>query len=371
MELDVVKETNLEVDKKAEENVNALISFDITDIDAQEKSKQIVEAMGVELQRKCARDSKMLQGPIKTLASKSDDGGTVANSLSDLKMQVEALDPAGMDFTPGWLSRLFGFLPFVGTPIKKYFTKFESAQTIIDAVINSLEKGKDQLKRDNITLLEDQKKMRTMTLKLEKLIEIAQLMDNKITYKLEREIEDDKKKKFIEEELLFPLRQRTMDLQQQLAVNQQGVLALEVIIRNNKELIQGVDRSLSVTVTALEVAVTVAMALENQKIVLDKINAIQQTTTNVIAGTSQRLKTQGVEIQKNASSAALNMDTLKNAFKDINDAMDDISNFRRESLPKMAETILEMDQLTKKAEESINKMEKGNKVKSNMSLVEE
>ena len=31
-------------------------------------------------------------------------------------------------------------------------------------------------------------------------------------------------------------RQRTLDLQQQLAVNQQGVLAIEIIIRNNREL---------------------------------------------------------------------------------------------------------------------------------------
>jgi len=360
-----------EVEERAEKNVGALLNFDKNDLDAQDNSKRAIEVLGIDLQRKCAKKSSMLQGPMKDLASKSEDGGTVASALTNLKLEVESLDPAKFDLSPGWFSRTLGWLPFVGSPLKKYFTKFESAQTIIDAIIKSLEEGRDMLKRDNITLLEDQKGMRQMTIRLEQIIKMAQLMDNKIAYKLEREIEDEGKKKFVEEELLFPLRQRTMDLSQQLAVNQQGVLALEVIIRNNKELIKGVERSLSVTIVALEVAVTVAMALENQKIVLDKVNALAKTTNNLIAGTAQRLKTQGVEIQKQASSAALDMDTLKNAFKDINEAMADISNFRRESLPKMADTILEMNKMTSEAEKNIKDMEKGNVAQENIRLLEE
>ena len=71
----------------------------------------------------------------------------------------------------------------------------------------------------------------------------------------------------------FALRQRRSDLQQQLSVNRQDVLTMEIIIRNNKGLIRGVNRALNVTVGALQVAVTVAMALENQKIVLNKVTA--------------------------------------------------------------------------------------------------
>ena len=70
---------------------------------------------------------------------------------------------------------------------------------------------------------------------------------------------DDPRREFVEEDILFALRQRTLDLQQQLAVNQQGVLAIEIIIRNNRELIRGVDRALDVTISALQVAVTVAL----------------------------------------------------------------------------------------------------------------
>ncbi len=353
-----------ELDEFSDSFVKELLCFENDDFDGMEKSKASVELLGDKVQKEAGRRSRMLQEPIGKLSKRGDEGGEVAKALIDLKMKVEELDPNKLDFSkPGWFSRSLGALPFVGNPLKRYFSRYEQAQTTIDAIISSLKTGKDVLKRDNITLQEDQKAMRETTLKLEKEIKIGQLIDNKLNYKIEREYpEDDPKYKFISEELIFPLRQRIMDLQQQLAVNQQGVLAIEIIIRNNKELMRGVDRAINVTVNALQVAVTVALALANQKIVLDKINAINKTTSNLIQSTAERLKVQGAEIHKQASSSMMDMDALKDAFRDINDAMDDISTFRKEALPKMAETILEFDELTKDGEERIKKMEQGNRV---------
>ena len=302
----------------------------------------------------------MLQQPIKELSEHGTDGGPVAKSLVDLKLQVEELDPNQVNFDAGWFSRMLGYLPGVGTPLKRYFSRFESAQTVIDAIISSLEQGGETLKRDNVTLREDQRAMRELTHKLERQVNMAQLLDQKLEYKLSRELAGDAARtKFVQEELLFPLRQRIMDLQQQLAVNQQGVLATAIVMRNNTELVRGVNRALDVTVSALQVAVTVALALANQRVVLDKVNALNKTTSSLIAGTARTLKQQGTEIHTQASSAMLDMDALKSAFNDINDAMDEISRYRQEALPRMAQTIIEFDQLAERGEEAILKLERG------------
>lgn len=358
-----------EMDTKADEFVNALMQFKEGDQTIRVNLKSSVEGVGYELQREAAKQSEMLKQPIGKLMERSQDGGEVAKTLIDLKMQVEELDPNRIDFESGWFTRALGALPGIGTPLKRYFSRYESAQTAISAIIRSLEQGREQLKRDNFTLEQDQKRMRDLTRRLEHAIKLAQLIDQKLEYRLEREIPpDDPRQKFIKEELLFVLRQRTMDLQQQLAVNQQGVLATEIIMRNNAELIRGVNRALNVTVSALQVAVTVALALANQKIVLDKIQALNQTTSNLIAGTAARLKTQGAEIHKQASSTTLDMESLKAAFADINAAMDDISTFRQKALPQMATTIMEMDKLTAAAEQSIKKMEQGNKARPSIQI---
>ena len=360
---------NPELEAKADDFVNQLLSFDAEDENAKAASRGAAEGFGMELQKRSANQSGMLKNPLKKLSKRSTEGGDVANALVDLKVTVEDLDPGKFDFEAGWFTRLLGRIPGIGTPLKRYFTKYESAQTVINAIIRSLENGRDQLARDNVTLQEDQKRMRELTKKLEDAIVVAQLMDQKISYRLERDIpESDPRHNFIKEELLFPLRQRTMDLQQQLAVNQQGVLAAEVIIRNNKELIRGVNRALNVTVSALEVAVTVAMALADQQIVLDKVDALTKTTNSLIAGTAKRLKTQGADIHKRAASSQLDMAALKAAFVDIQAAMEDLSRFRRDALPKMANTIVEMNKLTEEAEETIVKMEKGNQSTPTLTL---
>ena len=358
-----------ELERRAQEYADALVNLDPKDFESQEDMKIAVEDMGRGLQREAAHRSKMLQQPIKDLSERGADGGPVANALVDLKMQVEALDPNRFDFSAGWASRLLGMIPGIGTPLKRYFTKYESAQTVIDAIIRSLEEGGEQLKRDNVTLREDQLAMRELTVKLERQILLAQLLDQKLQYKLDREISaDDARQKFVKEELLFPLRQRIMDLQQQLAVNQQGVLSTAIVIGNNRELVRGVDRALNVTVSALQVAVTVALALVNQRIVLDKITALNTTTSNLLAGTAATLRTQGVAIQTQASQSMLDIDSLKSAFADINAAMDEISQFRQEALPKMAQTILEFNELTAGGEAAIQQLEKGRQARPGLQI---
>jgi uncharacterized protein YaaN involved in tellurite resistance len=316
--------------------------------------------MGRDLQRRAAQRSRMLQAPVRDLSKGTEDGGPVARSLVDLRIEIEKLDPATIDLSPGWATRLVGRIPGVGTPLKRYFMRYEASQTVIDSIIKSLESGRDQLKRDNVTLGSDQKEMRGLTLTLTDQAALAQALDERVVNKLDFEIDfEDPRRQFIEEEILFGLRQRTMDLQQQLAVNQQGVLATELIIRNNRELIRGVDRSIDVTVSALQVAVTVALALAHQKIVLNKVEAINRTTSDLIAGTAERLKTQGSTIHEQAASAMLDMDALRSAFTDINIALDEISRYRREALPTMADAIVELDELTAKGEAAIERLENG------------
>ena len=172
-------------------------------------------------------------------------------------------------------------------------------------------------------------------------------------------LSDPERIKFIEEEIIFPLRQRLIDFQQLLAVNQQGIIAMEVIRKNNLELIRAVDRSKTVTVSALRVAVTVAGALYNQKIVLEKVQMLNETTNNMITATSRMLKEQGVAIQKEAIEASISPDTLIQAFSDTLSALDDINAYKTKALPQMVQTIQEFRTIAEEGEKQLQKLEKG------------
>ena len=174
--------------------------------------------------------------------------------------------------------------------------------------------------------------------------------------------EDPEKIKFVTEEVLFPLRQRFMDMQQMIVVNQQGVMATEIVIRNNKELMRGVERANNVTINALRISVMVAGALYNQKIVLKKIQMLNDITNDLIRANARMLKGQGVEIQKQSIEANISVETMKAAFADAMEALDSISSYKQEALPKMRDTINQFRELAAKGEEQIQQLEKGQKL---------
>jgi len=352
-----------EIDGQAEQVVGHLLTVDPKDADAIQRGRNAIQGMALELQRESARRSAMLKQPVQKLYQSATEGGDVANALVDLRMKVEELDPGKFDLEPGWITRTMGRLPFLGSPLKRYFSRYESAKTMLDAIVRSLRVGREQLARDNLTLADDQKAMRLVNDKLEKAIKLGQLIDAKLSAKLERELAaGDPRRTFVENEWLFPLRQRIMDLQQQLVVNQQGVLSIDLIMRNNTELTRGVDRAINVTVSALQVAVTLALALANQRITLEKVQAVNETTDRLIGETAKNLRTQGTEIHKMAAGTTLNIETLKAAFADIRAALDDVSRFRQEALPQMAQAIVEMDKLSDEAGKAIQNLDNARKV---------
>jgi uncharacterized protein YaaN involved in tellurite resistance len=320
------------------------------------QQRQAIDSMGLDIQRQAAQRSVLLQTPIRQLAQQGEDGGPVARSLLDLRGKMQSLDPRHHDLSERGMTRALSLIPGVGTRLQRYFNKFESAQAAIDAIIHDLEAGRDRLRRDNLTLSDDQTLLRTLIRQLQRHIELGRMIDQRLVTTLETTVDDPERHIFIEEELLFPLRQRIVDLQQQLAVSQQGVLALEVIIRNNRELIRGVDRALNVTVSALTVAVSTALALANQRLVLDQIESLNTTTSDLIAGTAKALRSQGVEIQTRSASTLLDMEQLEAAFEDVLGAIDEVSRYRREALPKLDAQIERLDNLAARGDQAITRM---------------
>jgi len=186
--------------------------------------------------------------------------------------------------------------------------------------------------------------------KLEQMIHISKALDAKLEEKAnELDATDPAKAKAIRETALFYTRQRTTDLLTQMAVTVQGYLALDIVKKNNVELVKGVDRASTTTVSALRTAVTVAQALTNQRLVLEQITALNTTTANMIESTGELLKSQSAEIHKQAASSTIPLETLQRAFQNIYDTMDTIDRFKVEALGNMKQTV---DTLGREVEKS-------------------
>jgi uncharacterized protein YaaN involved in tellurite resistance len=349
------------LEQQSDSLIQELFNIDLRDLQEQQKRISAISGLGSGVQKELSRQSTLLKQPLSKLVNDAEDGGLVGNSLIALQEKTDKINPNKIDFSMGALRRILSKIPGFGSPMSRWFAQFQSVDSVINEIVKNLEDGKGELERDNTTLKDDQITMRSLIFKMQDYISYGMLVENKIETKLKGDV-DSSRRQFIEEEILFSLRQRILDLQQQLAVNQQGILTSEIIIKNNKELIRGVARSLNVTITALNIAASLAVALQTQKTILKSVQSVNENTNNLISETAKNLKNQGAKIHKEAVGAQLNIDTLKEAFTDVGIALTEISSFRRDALPEMSRSIAEMEQLTTDMNNSIQKLDQSETV---------
>jgi uncharacterized protein YaaN involved in tellurite resistance len=298
--------------------------------------KEIADASG--------QSNRFLDRPVKAM----DQEAGVGKDLAELRRTVEDLDPGakGDLFTR---KKFFGIIPY-GSKMRDYFDGYKSSQNHIASILTNLGSGRDELLKDNAAIDVERQNLWGAMGRLEQMIHVSKALDSKLEDKAnELDTSDIAKAKAIRETALFYVRQRTTDLLTQMAVSVQGYLALDLVKKNNVELIKGVDRASTTTVSALRTAVTVAQALVGQKLVLEQITALNTTTAKIIDSTGEMLKNQTAEIHAQASSSTIPLETLQRAFQNIYVTMDSIDAFKAKALVSMRTTV---DTLSDEVEKS-------------------
>ena len=325
------QEETSELDKRVSQFVDELASLDPNSPEFGKKVDQLTSMGRKEITEAAGASNRFLDRPVKAI----DKDSGIGADLIELRRTVESLDPKEATKT----RKILGIIPF-GNRIDRYFDKYRSSQTHISKILSSLTDGKDELLMDNAAIDTERANLWKTMHKLEQMIHISKALDQQLEDKAnELDATDPAKAKAIRESALFYTRQRTTDLLTQMAVTVQGYLALDLVKKNNVELVKGVDRASTTTVSALRTAVTVAQAMTNQKLVLEQIGALNTTTANMIDSTGEMLRTQTGAIHEQAASSMLPLETLQRAFQNIYETMDQIDRFKLEALGNMKQTV--------------------------------
>ena len=328
------EEKRSKLDEKVDAFIDDLVAQDANSPAFGQRVDQLTNMGRKEIAEAAGHSNRFLDRPVRAM----DSDNKVGADLAELRRTVEDLDPGkrGSLTAP---KKLFGIIPF-GNKMRDYFDSYKSSQTHINSILGSLASGKDVLIKDNAAIdVERQNMWQTMG-KLEQMIHISKTMDARLEAKaVELDSTDPTKAKAIRESALFYIRQRTQDLLTQMAVTVQGYLALDLVKKNNVELVKGVDRASTTTVAALRTAVTVAQALVGQRLVLEQITALNTTTANIIDSTGELLKSQTAQIHEQAASSTIPIETLQRAFQNIYDTMDNIDTFKLKALENMKTTV--------------------------------
>jgi uncharacterized protein YaaN involved in tellurite resistance len=323
---------------RVDEFVEDLVSQDVNSPEFGRRVDQITSMGRKEISEASGQSNRFLDRPVRAM----DKDAGVGADLAELRRTVEDLDPS----TKGDLlsrRKIFGIIP-MGNKLRNYFDGYQSAQGHISAILARLQGGKDELLMDNASIDVERQNLWAAMGKLEQMIFMSKALDETLEQKAaDLDHVDPAKAKAVRESALFYVRQRTQDLLTQMAVSVQGYLALDLVKKNNVELIKGVDRASTTTVGALRTAVTVAQAMANQKLVLDQITALNTTTARIIDGTGQMLKDNTARIHEQAANSTIPLETLSRAFQNIYDTMDSIDTFKMQALDSMKQTVQSLE----------------------------
>ncbi|MER6257314.1 toxic anion resistance protein [Streptomyces sp. NPDC001584] len=328
-----------EMARRAGEYVGSLAAIDARSPEFAQRIGEIAGLGQADIRSAAQQSNRMLERAVRSLGP--DGGGDaqarVAGSLVELRRTVEDLDPR--DTPAKGARKLLAKLPG-GNKFRDHVAKYASSQATLNKIVGSLRSGQDELRRDNAALHTERSRLWETMGKLQEYAVLTEALDGAVEQRVaEAERTDPGAADALRADVLFPVRQKHQDLLTQLAVCAQGYLAMDVVRRSNDELIKGVDRAATTTVSALRIAVMLASALDNQRKVIEQVNALKGTTEELIRGNAEMLSTQSGEIQRIAADPAVGAETLRTAFAQIYKTLDAIDTFKVQATQNMAATV--------------------------------
>lgn len=360
-QLVVVEEKPVEVEvitDELTEKADTVIKDVVLAYDEFKNPAAVITTIGKEELNELKQLSQVLDSPIKNImGAEESPQNQISKSLIEIKVQADKITPDKFNLNPGFFGRIMGFITG-NTALNKYATKFTSTKDVINSISKSLDSAILRLKEDNAIFEQDKTRYRKAASTLKDKIQLLIAVDSTIENKINNESDIDKKQ-FLQEEVLFTARSHTQDLQQTYIATQQGIAALNLLIKNNNELIRGVERTQRAVIPIMSIGFTIATGLATQKEILDLTDSINQTASDTMVKNSEMLKTQGAAIQKQAINSSLDFDKLSQSMTFLISAIDDVENFKVNALPGMKESIAKLNDLTNKVDTKLVKFDKG------------
>ncbi|MET9466801.1 toxic anion resistance protein [Streptomyces sp. NPDC006544] len=326
-----------EMTRRAGDYVGSLAGIDSRSPEFAHRIGEIAGLGSADIRSAAQQSNRMLDRAVRSLGA--DGGGDaqarVANSLVELRRTVSDLDPS--DSPAKGIGRLIAKLPG-GNRLRDHVAKYASSQAALHRIVGALRGGQDELRRDNAALHTERARLWETMGKLQEYAVLTEALDAAVEERIAAQ-PDPGQADALRVDVLFPVRQKHQDLLTQLAVCAQGYLAMDVVRRNNDELIKGVERAATTTVSALRIAVMLASALDSQQKVIEQVNTLRDTTEDLIRGNAQMLSTQSGEIQRIAADPAVGAETLRTAFAQIYKTLDAIDTFTVRATENMAATV--------------------------------
>ncbi|HEY8356771.1 MAG TPA: toxic anion resistance protein [Ramlibacter sp.] len=291
--------------------------------------------------------SSLMQGRLLQRNFVGMEDTSAFKAIQEMRSHLDELNPGrdGDLFQP---QKLLGIIPY-GNKLQGYFRKYQGASGQLQKSMQQLYAARDDMQRDVVELEATRGKLWEAMQKLSAAIHFAETLDARLAAKVEAlKATDATRAKALEQEVLFYVRQNLQDMLTQQAVCTNGYLALDVLKKTGREMMNGCSRVATSGMSALAVAQTVARATGNQIKVMEMLSGVNATVEGLIAESGRQLNTHVDKTTQFAQNPMVGMEKLKEMFDQTFKAMDAMDTFRTKAVEVMGQNnAMIKDQLAK------------------------
>jgi len=319
-----------EIDQQVDRFVGGLLQGDLHSQDFKDRLDQAF-ALG---RQEVSQSAALLQGRLMERHFVGAHDSAAFKAIAELRAQLDELNP-GSDGDLLEPNRLLGLIPW-GSKLQAYFRRYQSAASQIRTLMSQLYAARDDVQKDIVDVEAQRTRIWEGMHKLAEAIRFAQQLDSRLAAEVASlKSSDPLRAQALEQEVLFYARQNLQDMLTQQAVNINGYLALDVVKKTGRELMNGCTRVATTGMSALAVAQTVARATGNQVEVMDMLQGVSGTIGKLIEQTGAQLNTHVNETAKFAENPLLGVEAIKQMFAQTYQAMDAIDAFRGRAIEVM------------------------------------
>jgi uncharacterized protein YaaN involved in tellurite resistance len=343
-------ETKTAVDDQVERFMSGLLSEDLQS-EAFKARLDSAFALGRE---EISVASSLMQGRLMQRNFAGVEDSSAFKAIQDMRGHLDELNPGkeGDLFQP---QKLLGFIPY-GNKLQAYFRKFEGAGNQLQKSMQQIYAARDDMQRDVVDIEATRAKLWEAMQKLSAAIYFAETLDAKLASKVQAlQATDPLKAKSLEQEVLFYARQNLQDMLTQQAVCTNGYLALDVLKKTGREMMNGCSRVATTGMSALAVAQTVARATGNQIKVMEMLSGVNNAIDNLVAETGKQLGTHVEKTTEFAQNPMLGIEKMKEMFDQTFKAMDAMDDFRSKSIAVMGQNNAMIKEQLARADQYIDK----------------
>ncbi len=296
----------------------------------------------------------LMQGRFMTQNFVGVEDQSAFKAIQQMRTHLDDLNPGkeGDLFQP---NKILGIIPF-GNKLQAYFRKYQSAGEQLNESMQQLYSARDDMQRDIVEIEATRAKLWEGMQKLSGAILFTEQLDTLLVNRVNQlQSTDPERAKALQQEVLFYTRQNLSDMLTQQSVCTNGYLALDVLKKTGREMMNGCTRVATTGMSALAVAQTVARATGNQIQVMDMLKGVNSSVEALVVESGRQLGNHVDVTTQFASNPMIGVEKIREMFDQTFKAMDAMDTFRAKAVDVMGQNNLIMKEQLERAQTYVDR----------------